>query len=148
MTEDRAIGEQTHAELRELERRLIAMGNMVESLFADSIVALMDRDSGMVGQLRQEDYLAHEHWLELEKLCVQLLSRHRLDSDQVRSIAATMNIAADLKRMADESLRLGDELSAPHFLAGPHDRLGRLAGMLREEQDQVGREGDAPDRDA
>lgn len=100
--------QQVRGELEELERQLIAMGNMVESLFADSVVALMERNPNVVPELREEDQRTHERWLEIDKLCVELLCNGKLGSDQIRFVSAAIKIAADLKRMADESLHLGE----------------------------------------
>jgi len=88
------------------------MGNTVESLFADAVVALMDRDRQAVPELREEDYRAHERWLEIDKLCVDSLCEGDLDEDGVRFVSSAIKIAAALKRMADESLRVGEGIRA------------------------------------
>jgi len=98
------------AGLEELERRVIAMGNMVESLFADSAMALIESSSATVPQMRTEDRRAHERWLEIDKLCVELLTMGDLTAEQVRSVWAAARIAGALKRAADESLRIGESL--------------------------------------
>ncbi len=88
------------------------MGNTVESLFADAVVALMDRDRQAVPELREEDYRAHERWLEIDKLCVDSLCEGDLDEDGVRFVSSAIKIAAALKRIADESLRVGEGIRA------------------------------------
>ncbi len=99
-------------DLRRLERHVIAMGNMVESLFADAVVALMDRNFQAVPELREEDYRAHERWLEIDKLCVDFLCDGNLDEDGVRFVSSAIKIAGALKRMADESLLVGGGMRA------------------------------------
>jgi phosphate uptake regulator len=95
---------------RVLEARLIAMGNVVDSLFADSVMAVLERSPGMAGLLRKHDYRAHEQWMEVDRLCVDLLSSGPRDAAEIRFIASALNIAGALKRMGDESLRIGEAL--------------------------------------
>ncbi|MCK4373944.1 MAG: hypothetical protein KAX19_01405 [Candidatus Brocadiae bacterium] len=99
---------QVRGEVQELERQLIAMGNMVESLFADSVMALVERTPGVLPGLRAEDCRAHERWLEIDKFCTELLINGELDPEQVRFISAAIKIASDLKRTADECVRIGE----------------------------------------
>ncbi len=98
--------------LQELQRQVVAMGNMAESLFAQCVVALVERTVGPMGELRQEDYRAHERRLEIDRLCFDLLSSGELDREQVRFVSAAGKIATDLKRAADESLRIAEAIRA------------------------------------
>jgi len=93
-----------------LERLLVAMGNMVESLFADSVVTLIEGSPALMPEMRQEDCKAHEQWLAIDKLCVELLADTSLEPEQVRFVWAAEKIATALKRTADESLRIGQTL--------------------------------------
>ncbi|MFO8008332.1 MAG: phosphate uptake regulator PhoU [Candidatus Brocadiia bacterium] len=100
------------ADVRELERRLVLLGNTVESLFADSVVALVERGAESADELRAEDYKAHEQWREVDGLCVELLRDGRAEDDHFNHVAAALKIAADLRRIADESMRIGEDLRA------------------------------------
>ena len=110
MNETSLNQEQVRAGLQELEQRLIALGNTVESLFADSVMALIERIPEAAPELREEDYKAHERWREIEKLCIDLLSSGALEREQVQFVAAAGKIATDLKRTADESLRIAEHI--------------------------------------
>jgi len=101
---------QARGDVRELEQRVIAMGNMVESLFADSVMALVESSPGMVPGMRAEDCRVHEQWLEIDRLCIQLLVEKQLEGEQIRFVWAAARIATDLKRAADESFRIGEAL--------------------------------------
>jgi phosphate transport system protein len=126
---------QVHGEVRELERRVIAMGNMVESLFADSVMALIESSPGMVPGMRAEDCRAHEQWLEVDKLCIELLTAGQLEADQIRFVWAAARIATDLKRTADESLRIGEALRScvPEYpsMSKPLASVPRLAELTQ-----------------
>jgi len=99
-----------HNELKRLERLLITMGNMVESLLADSVMALVEGSPPLMPGIRREDCKAHEQWLEADKLCLELLASGKLEPAQVRFVWAADKIATALKRTADESLRIGESL--------------------------------------
>ena len=94
----------------QIERLLIGMCNMTESLFADAVVAFLDGRAEMVKELRAEDYRAHERWLEIDQLAMELLSTAEPDAQQTAFVGAVMKIAGGLKRAADESLRIGESL--------------------------------------
>jgi phosphate transport system protein len=103
--------------LQELDRRVLTMGNTVESLFAESVVALVENGGEMLADLRTEDCKAHEQWVEIDLFCADLLSAYRLEPAQVRHVTAALKIAGALKRVADECLRIGRSVRAG--LSGP-----------------------------
>lgn len=109
--------------LDELERQVIAMGNMVESLFTDSVMRLIDHVAGETGELRRSDCRAHERSLEIDNLCLDLLSEGSLDPSELRRVWASGRIVAALKRAADESLRIA---------TSAHN--GKLCELSREAQ--------------
>jgi len=98
--------------LDQLERLLIGMCNMAESLFADAVVTFLDGRGDLVKELRAEDYRAHERALEIDQLCMDLLGTGEPDSRQRPFIGAAMKMAGALKRTVDESLRIGQSLRA------------------------------------
>jgi phosphate uptake regulator len=115
--------------LSELERRLIDMGNLVESLFVGSVVALIDRTDEGMPELREEDCRAHERCLEIERAAAGVLAADGLEVAQVRFVLATVKIAGALKRAADEALRIAEGLRS----CGAED-LGaaRVPGAMSE----------------
>ncbi len=96
----------------QLERLLVGMCNMAESLFADAVVTFLDGRTDLVKELRAEDYRAHERALDIDQLGMDLLGTADPDPQQRTFIAAAMKIAGALKRTADESLRIGESLRA------------------------------------
>ncbi len=130
-SKNQSTGERLH----EAERRFVALGNAVESLFADSVVALLECSEQTAGQLREEDYKAHELWLQTDKLCLQTLSDGQIEPAQARMLVALIRMAADLKRTADESLRIGQTLRASqaHCIleADPTGCLPRMVELVQ-----------------
>lgn len=97
---------QAQGELGELERQIIALGNLVENLFAESVMSIIEQRDLAGISLRAEDCRAHERVIEIDHLCLDLLGRGGLPGEQVRFAWSCGRIATDLKRTADESLRL------------------------------------------
>jgi phosphate uptake regulator len=91
-------------ELKELERRLIAIGNMVEDLFAESVMGIVDHRPPPTNRMRKEDCQAHEHCLAVEKLGADLLARGALAPAQSNYVLSATRIANDLRNAADMSL--------------------------------------------
>lgn len=123
--------------VQELERRLITISNMVESLFADSLIGLVEPNPATL-ELRAEDCRAHEQCLEIDKLCTELLTNGGLSAQEVRFTSAAIKIAADLKRTADECLRIGEEVRI-HQLdsASTTESLASIARMAELTQSML-----------
>jgi len=100
-----------HTELNELEQQLIAVGNMVEDLFAESVMGLVDHRPPPTNRMRKEDCQAHEHCLAVERLGADLLARGMLSPEQCHYVLSATRIANDLRNAADMSLHAAcDEL--------------------------------------
>ncbi len=120
------------ARVEELGRRVVAMCNTGESLFADAVVSFLADSSEMVDELRAEDYQVHDQWLQIEQLCLELLDNGPSDTDQIRFIMTAINIAGGLKRAADESMRIAEALRECELDALPQaDSLPRMIELTQ-----------------
>jgi len=104
MAENGNDGGQSQGQLAELAQQVVAMGNMVESLFADSVVGLIERRRDTAQPLRMEDCRAHELRIRIDRRCMELLTQAGLDAGRVRFVMACTHIATNLKHAADESV--------------------------------------------
>ena len=129
---------ETTGEVKAVRRRILALAGIVESVFADAVLAMADADSSVVRDVRREDYRAHKVWLDTDSLCVELLEKGQLEAGQARYIAAAIRIAVDLKQMADKAMCIPRYMKAcpeDGIPSGPWtDVLSRMAeigeGML------------------
>ena len=85
-------------------------------------------------------FRTHERWIEVDRLCTELLINGDLGPDQVREVSAAIKIALNLKRAADQAMAIGesaracslDELTTVESLA-TFPRMAELAeGMLSD----------------
>jgi phosphate uptake regulator len=126
-----------------VQQRLAAMGSMVESLFAECIVALIDESPDLVSDMRTEDTRAHEECIRIDKLCVELLCTTDPDPGAVRSALGAVKIAGALKRIADDAVRIAEASQA-----WGHDNVGvarSLSSLPRMAELIQGMLGDAVD---
>ena len=98
-------------EIETLQEQLASLAGIVESVFAESIIALVDGDLTAAREVRQEDYKAHKVWLQADRLCVDLLASGALSLDEVNLVCASIKIAFDLKMMADEAMHISQLIS-------------------------------------
>lgn len=139
MNEKTMDSKQARGELGELERQIIALGNLVENLFAESVMLIVERREPEGVSLRAEDCRAHERVIEIDHLCLELLSRSELTEHQVRFIWSAGRIATDLKRTADESLRIGQGAMKANLRDVPDALdLDALAQMVALVQSMLG----------
>lgn len=98
-------------EIETLQEQLASLSDIVESVFAESIIALVDGDLAAAREVRQEDYKAHKVWLQADRLCVDLLASGALSLDDVNLVFASVKIALALKMMADEAMHISQLIS-------------------------------------
>ena len=92
----------TQRRIRRLRRQLTDLANTVESLFADSVMALIERNAEFARQLRREDCRAHERWFEVDKNCAALIEDGAgFEAGSGRYIAGVIKIAICLKKVAE-----------------------------------------------
>jgi phosphate uptake regulator len=93
-------------ELPALEKHLLSLSSLVENIFADAIVALMDGDMSSVREALLEDYKAHQAWLKADSFIIDLLCMEDLTLEQIHFVCGASRIAIDLKQMADLGMRI------------------------------------------
>ncbi len=121
------------AELNALREQVLSLASIVESLFAESIIALVDGDSDAAHEAQLEDYRAHNVWLKADSLSVSLLSTGKLELKEVHLICAMAHIALNLKRMADKGIKIArmiNECPVDSLPAGTcRDKLSKMTDI-------------------
>ncbi|MDP6107617.1 MAG: PhoU domain-containing protein [Candidatus Brocadiia bacterium] len=86
--------------------QLVNLADIVESAFAESILALVESDEVAAQEARLDDYKAHSVWLRVDGLCTGILSTGTLSLKEFHFVCGAIKIAMDLKLMADEALSI------------------------------------------
>ncbi len=87
--------------LKNLERELHNMAEMVNQAIDLSITALKERDIETARQIRKDDIHINNKRFEIEEQCIHLIATQQPVATQLREIIAVLNIITDLERMGD-----------------------------------------------
>jgi phosphate transport system protein len=84
-----------------LKELLLRMGALVEQSMADSIRALLDRDSAVAQRVIDTDRAVDEMELEIDQYTIELIAKMQPAAIDLRFVAAAMKITPELERIAD-----------------------------------------------
>jgi phosphate transport system protein len=128
-------------ELRKLRDRILLMGAKVEEMIANSVRALVERDTPLAQRMMQFDHQINRLELETDDLCLRILARRQPVASDLRFITTALKLVTDLERIADLGVNICErviELNAEAPLK-PYVDIPRMAeeaqGMVREALD-------------
>ena len=132
-------------DLRELSSRLAEMGGLAERLVADSIRALVKRDTELAQRVIASDVQIDLLLREIEEKAVLTIARRQPMAVDLREIVATLRISNDLERVGDLAkntakrvLALDGEYQAPRLLRGVEHMSEMVLVQLKEVLDAYG----------
>ncbi|MBS3762992.1 MAG: hypothetical protein KGZ25_06785 [Planctomycetes bacterium] len=99
-------------ELRTLKSQILSLAGIVESVFTEATVALVDNDIAAAREAKVEDYKAHQEWLRVDTLACDLLSTGKLELDDVQFVCAAIKMALNLRMMADQAVAISKRMQA------------------------------------
>lgn len=121
-------------EMQRLQDELLVLGSMVEHAIIDSVDALKKRDLEWSRRLVADDRLINEKRFQIEADVLTLIATQQPIAGDLRVLASTLEIAAELERMGDYakgianiSLTIGEEP-----LIKPLIDIPRMATKARE----------------
>ncbi len=89
------------AQLRDLQDRVLQMGECVESMLRDALRALVTQDAVLARDVRQRDALANEFDAGIEAAAIRLLALQQPLAGDLRVVASALKIVTDLERVGD-----------------------------------------------
>jgi phosphate transport system protein len=92
-----------HAELDLLQDRLMEMAGRAEDLVARSVEAFLQRDAGVVSQIKSDDRRIDELEVELDERVVGLIALHQPMASDLRHVFTTLKISNDIERVGDHA---------------------------------------------
>jgi phosphate transport system protein len=128
-------------DIEELKDLLLRMGAMVEDAIAQSIRALLERDSVLAEEVIANDSKIDQMELEIDRRTLELMAKMQPAAVDLRFVAAMMKITPELERIADLAQDVCErviELNREPLLK-PRSLLPRLAqetqAMVRQSLD-------------
>lgn len=91
-------------QLRELDERLLGMGQEAESMLEGAIQALASRDVQLADKTIARDDVVDDMRVEIETTSIELIATQQPAARDLRRIFAAISIAADIERVADYSV--------------------------------------------
>jgi len=88
-------------ELKTLKEKILRMGAMVETQIANSIKALVERDSDLARETIEKDHRVNAMDVEIDENSVELIALHQPMAKDLRFITTAMKISTELERMSD-----------------------------------------------
>lgn len=92
------------SELEELQRKLLRLGGMAESMLHRAVTSVLNRDTELAHAVIQEDDEADALEIEIEEQCIQLIGRHQPAASDLRFLVMVLKINRNIERMADKSV--------------------------------------------
>jgi phosphate transport system protein len=89
--------------MKELEGRLLAMGDLVDKAIQRSIQALAARDAALANQIIADDYHINRAQRDIDEQCLVLIATQQPLAGDLRTILTIYSIAAELERMGDHA---------------------------------------------
>lgn len=128
-------------EIEELKEELLRMGAMVEDAIAESIRALLERDTAIAERVIASDSEIDQMELEIDAHTVELIAKMQPAASDLRFVTTAMKITPELERIADLAVDVCEraiELNREPLLKPLIDipRLARIAqDMVRQALD-------------
>ena len=120
-------------ELNKLTNTIVAMGGMAESQLADTINAVVKRDTSLASEVIANDARVDQLETEVEAQSLRLLALRQPMARDLREIVASLKIATDLERICDYAANIAKRsmalAQAP--IARPAQSLPRMARLAQ-----------------
>jgi len=95
-----------HDELDVLQKRLVEMAGIVESLVGRATKAVLTRNSAGVADIVEEDNRVDELEIEVDERVVELLALFQPMASDLRQIITSNKVANDLERVGDHAVNI------------------------------------------
>jgi phosphate transport system protein len=121
-------------EMALLERDVLRLGSLVESMVADALRALVNQDTALAEEVIRRDDVADDLDLAIEQASMRLLALQQPMAQDLRVIGTTLKAIADLERIGDYSVdiaRAAKVLSTEPFFK-PLEDIPRMAEMAQQ----------------
>ncbi len=100
------ISKQFNIELDEIKSSVLKMGGLVEKQIADAITALINVDSEMGIQVKNDDDLVDSLELAIDEACNRILARRQPAAGDLRLVLGIIKVVSDLERIGDEAAKI------------------------------------------
>ena len=97
------------AELEDVRSRLHNMSDLVETMLADSIAALLSGDEALASTVPLRDQQVNRAEIEVDKLCTRIIALRQPAASDLRFIISAFKVVTDLERVGDLATHIADQ---------------------------------------
>src|SRR5262245_53641178 len=93
-------------ELSAVKETLLRMSSLAEQSVAQTLKALVQRDTGIAQQVDKDDTELDRLQMEIDEQCIRLIALRQPKARDLRFLVMTMKIASDLERIGDQAVNI------------------------------------------
>jgi phosphate transport system protein len=95
-------------EIEYLKKRILSLGDVVESAVHDAAVAIEQRNASLASRIIEDDAEIDQQEVEVEEECLKILALHQPVAHDLRFIIAVLKINNDLERIGDLAVNIAE----------------------------------------
>ncbi len=128
-------------DLEALEQDLLAQSSIVEGMILRASRAIAEVQSGLLPKLLADEDLVNRGEVRIEEECLKILALHQPVAVDLRRVATVLKINADLERIADLAVNLGERAQSLvqypsfHFPGRLEEMVDVATSMVRDSLD-------------
>ena len=93
-------------QLAGLREQVLRMGGLVEQMTRRVVQALVERDIGILPEVRSMETQVNQLHIEIDEACIELIALRQPAAVDLRFIAAAMKINTDMERIGDQAINI------------------------------------------
>jgi phosphate transport system protein len=121
-------------QLAGVREMVLRMGGLAEQMTRRVIQALVQRDAGLLAEVRAMESQVNQLHVEIDEACLELIALRQPAAADLRFIAAAMKIIVDMERIGDQAINITER--AESLLAVPPLKplidIPRMADIAQE----------------
>ena len=122
------------AELKDLKKEVLRMGQMVSEMIDSAVLSLVRQDPALAQQVIDRDDEIDRLLITIEMRCLQLMALQQPMARDLRTVGTGLKIVTDLERMADHATDIAEvtQKLAGEPLIKPLIDIPRMATLAQE----------------
>jgi len=121
-------------QLAGVREMVLRMGGLAEQMTRRVIQALVQRDAGLLAEVRAMEVQVNQLHVDVDEACLELIALRQPAAADLRFIAAAMKIIVDMERIGDQAINITER--AESLLAVPPLKplidIPRMADIAQE----------------
>jgi len=93
-------------QLARLREQVLRMGGLAEQMTRRVVQALVERDAGILPEVRAMESRVNQLHIEIDEACIELIALRQPAAVDLRFIAAAMKIIVDMERIGDQAINI------------------------------------------